>query len=81
MRKDKRTYERGKLIESNVVEAKDVIFLTRKGGWFDKMIILSFFKDSYAMKNEPLRIDIEALVKKKENCESVWYTLVALLIY
>ena len=55
--------------------------MTKKGGQYDKMIIISFFKDTYTALKEPLRIDIEALVKKKEHCESVWYTLLALYIY
>jgi hypothetical protein len=79
--KEKRKFSKGKLIESNLIEPKDVIFMTRKGGWYDKMIIISFFKDTYTALKEPLRLDIEALIKKKEHCESVWYTLLALYIY
>ena len=54
----------------------------KKGGWFDKFLILSYFKDcNMAMSVEGLREDVELLVRKKENCESVWFSLLASYVY
>jgi predicted RecB family endonuclease len=79
--KERRKYERGRLIESQVLSDKEIIVLTKTGGIFDKWLILSFFKDPYAALTDQLRKEVAMLVKVKDNEEKVWFNLLALHVY
>jgi len=55
--------------------------LAKGGGEINKWLILSYFKDVYQALNIELRTEVGILVKKKENLDKVWFTLLALYVY
>ena len=68
-------------MESTLLQDKLWVALTKDGGWFDGYLILSYFKDCQSALSDPVREDVELLVKNKANCEAVWYYLLALYVY
>lgn len=79
--KERRKYVKGHLQETTKMTPLEMTLLTKSGGFTDKILILSYFDDPYQATSMELRSDVINMVKKKENAENVWYTLLALHIY
>jgi len=70
------------LQESNVLTPNELILLVKTSGFYDKHLILSHFKDPFLpYLTSEIRSNIAQIVKKKENIDAVWYTLLGLYVY
>ena len=79
--KERRKYEKGRLIESTMLKQDEALILTKPGGICDRLLILSYYADPHKALNAELKEDMRTMIRKKQNIDCVWLTMLALYCY